>query len=123
MKNKNILIVEDDKDILYLYAFKLRAKGFDVRTAENGQEGLNECYKLTPDLILVDLFMPVMDGVALISKLRAEQKFAHLPIVVLTNVNKAEAPHELRFMRIESYVLKAHTTPTQLASIVHGLLT
>jgi CheY-like chemotaxis protein len=119
---KKLLIVEDDKDIRFLYSAKLRTSGYAVTEAENGLEGLEVCRELLPDLVLVDLSMPVMNGLELIKELRQDTKFAKLRIVVLTNLSKTEAPHELRYLNIETYILKVHTTPTQLAQLVNGIL-
>jgi len=113
--NHTILIVEDDQDILFLYSHKLQAKGFHVVTAQNGYDGLELCRTYSPDLVLVDLQMPIMDGLSMIKAMRASEDMAAIPVIILTNQDKSEAPHELRFLRIDSYIVKAHTTPIQLA--------
>lgn len=119
---KKILIVEDDKDIRFLYSAKLRINGYEVTEAENGLDGLKVCRQSKPDLILVDLSMPVMNGLDLVKELRQDSAFTSLKIIILTNLNKTEAPHELRYLNIETYILKVHTTPTQLTKLVADIL-
>lgn len=113
-----ILLAEDDPDVQFLYASKLRLSGYVVMTAHNGYEALNLLDKVTCDLALVDIRMPEMDGEELISRLRQHKNQSLLPVIILTNISKSEAPLGLRYMNINSYVLKVHTTPSQLVKLI-----
>lgn len=113
-----ILIVEDEPSIREMYAFKLKKAGFEIGLAANGSEGLKEAERFNPDLILLDLRMPVMDGQTMLRKLREEDWGKNILVIILTNVSQDEAPMELRLMRIEKYIVKAHYTPKQVLDIV-----
>lgn len=117
-----IAVVEDDQPIREMYAMKLRACGFAVSTAEDGQEGLALAKEFRPDLILLDLRMPVMDGVEMLKRLRAESWGQNILVIVLTNISHNEAPMDLRFLRIERYIVKAHHTPRQVVEIIYETL-
>ncbi len=79
-----ILLVDDEPDILEILEFNLRKEGFEVATAGNGEEGLRLARKLRPDLIVLDIMMPVMDGVEVCRQLRADSDFDNTVITFLT---------------------------------------
>ena len=84
MANKKVLIVDDEIHIVQVVAIKLRNNGFDVITAENGQEALDAAISEKPDLIITDFQMPIMNGLELVEKLRAEPDIADTPVIMLT---------------------------------------
>ena len=79
-----ILLVDDEPDILEILEFNLRKEGFEVATAGNGEEGLALARKFGPDLIVLDIMMPVMDGVEVCRQLRADPRFDNTVITFLT---------------------------------------
>jgi DNA-binding response OmpR family regulator len=117
-----ILIVEDDPQIQQIYEFKLGNSGFMVQTAANGEIGLASAQAFSPDLILLDLRMPVMSGDEMLEKLRAEDWGADMRVIILTNISKDEAPRNLGFLGVDRYVVKAHHTPSQVVEIVREVL-
>ncbi len=84
---KKILIIEDELPMLKALSDKFSREGFLVLEARNGEEGLNVALKTKPDLIILDLFMPVMDGKAMMEKLREDSWGKGVPIIILTNLN------------------------------------
>jgi DNA-binding response OmpR family regulator len=86
LKAGTILVVDDDPSMLDFLTQRLSPEGFAVSTASSGQEGINQAIALPPDLILLDLRMPVPDGVAVCKALRANQKTQRIPILVVTGV-------------------------------------
>jgi len=86
-KGKKILIIEDELPMLKALSDKFGLEGFSVLEARNGEEGLDVALKTKPDLILLDLFMPVMDGKAMMEKLRQDEWGKKVPIIILTNLN------------------------------------
>lgn len=105
-----------------MFAYKLRLEDFQVYEAEDGQQGLKVAKKENPDLILLDLKMPVMSGDKMLEKLRETDWGASIRVIILTNINKSEAPSSLRFLDVERYVLKAHSTPAQVVEVVKDVL-
>lgn len=117
-----ILIVEDNVALADLYQYKLEYEGFAVQVARNGEAGLEQAQAYEPDLILLDLKMPVMNGDEMLEKLRGEDWGSGMRVVILTNISKDEAPGTLRFLNVDRYVVKAHHTPTQIVDIVRDVL-
>ena len=117
-----IVVVEDEPSINDMYRMKLRLSGFDVQTAFNGEEGLRVIESHEPDLILLDLRMPVMSGDVMLEKLRETDKGADIRVIILTNISRDEAPHNLRFLHVDRYIVKAHHTPTQVIDVVKDVL-
>lgn len=79
-----ILYVEDNEDNIYMLSRRLKRKGFDVLIAENGQLGIELCLKEIPDLILMDLSLPIMDGWQAIAVIKNESSIKHIPIIALS---------------------------------------
>ena len=117
-----VLIVEDELSIREMYAYKLKASGYQVITAEDGQIGLNQAKKHLPDIILLDLRMPHLSGDKMLERLREHEWGANMRVVVLTNISKEEAPSILRFLSVDRYIVKAHTTPAEIVKIVDEVL-
>ncbi|MEI7437757.1 MAG: response regulator [bacterium] len=84
MANKNIFVVEDEEDILELLRFNLTREGFTVTTAENGEDAVKIILQKTPDLILLDLMLPGLDGLEVCRILKKDPKTAGIPIVMVT---------------------------------------
>lgn len=90
-KKQTILIVEDEKALLNIYAERFSEEGFLVLKASNGQEGLEAALKERPDIILLDILMPVMDGLTMMQKLREDKTWdVNVPIIFLTNLSAHE---------------------------------
>lgn len=117
-----ITVIEDDLPIALMYEMKLRQTGYDVSVAHNGEDGLELAENFKPNLILLDLKMPQMNGEEMLRKLREMDWGADIKVIILTNSSKAEAPSSLRFLNVERYVVKAHHTPGQVIDIVREVL-
>lgn len=88
---KKILIVEDDSDFQDIYQLYLRGESYQVLTAGNGKEGLAVLEKETPDIIILDLIMPVMDGEEFYVALRAQEKWRVIPVIIASVNEKMPA--------------------------------
>lgn len=117
-----IAIIEDDPVIRQMYLMKFEAAGFTVGTAENGQEGVALVEKLSPDIVLLDISMPVMNGDEALAAIRAEAWGKDVPVMILTNLGEEEAPKTLRALGIHSYIVKAELTPRQVVERVKKAL-
>jgi CheY-like chemotaxis protein len=113
----NILIVEDDMDLQNVYAMILGSQGYRVKTANDGLEGLNILHSFTPDLILLDYFMPVMDGKTFLQNYDASQ-FPNTKIILASNVSDQHIIDELLGLGAHTSVLKADLAPSQLLQLV-----
>lgn len=84
MKKKSILVVEDDEDIQQLVSYNLVKAGFDVECAETGEEGIRKIEAEVPDLVLLDLMLPGIDGSEICRQLRLNEEYRELPVIMLT---------------------------------------
>jgi two-component system alkaline phosphatase synthesis response regulator PhoP len=121
MKPK-IAIIEDDAEILQMYQLKFELDGFIVKTANNGKAGLELIKTFGPDLILVDIMMPEMNGEEMLLELRSQDWGKDFKVVVMTNVSRQEAPASMNNLGISHYVVKAEQTPAQVEDIVRDIL-
>lgn len=117
-----IAIVEDELSIQQMYKFKFEAEGFRVVVASDGRTGLQVVKDFRPDILLLDIKMPHMDGDEMLAKLRATAWGANIRVVILTNLSKDEAPTALRFLHVDRYIVKAHHTPAQVLAVTKEIL-
>lgn len=122
ISKKQILLIEDDRAITELYKYKLELHGLDVMCASNGLEGLKLVRDHGIDLILLDLRMPVMGGEEFLRRFRKEIDTSEIPVLVLTNISRDEAPKTLWHYGISGYFVKAHNTPADLLKEVIKVL-
>ncbi len=122
MKPTKIAIIEDDAVISQMYRMKFEAEGYEVQMAGNGRLGVELVEKMRPDIILLDLRMPEMDGAQALAQIRKHEWGKHIPVLILTNVGEEEAPKELAHLNVLSYIVKADLTPRQVTERVKEAL-
>ncbi len=84
MDKKKILLVDDEKDLAETVVFQLRISGYEAIVAYDGQEGLEKARKEKPDLIILDLMLPKMDGYKVCGLLKSDSRYAKIPIIMFT---------------------------------------
>lgn len=117
-----IAIIEDDAVISQMYRMKFETDGFDVQLANNGEKGVALVEHFSPDIILMDLQMPEMDGATALAAIRKNQWGKDVPVIILTNLGEEEAPKSLKDLGIHSYIVKAELTPRQVVQRVKDAL-
>ena len=115
---KKIAIIEDDQAISQMYRMKFESEGYQVETAENGKLGLELAEKMKPDMILLDIMMPEMNGDEMLAQMREQPWGKHIKVMVLTNVGEQELPKSLSSLGVLDIILKAELTPRQVADKV-----
>jgi DNA-binding response OmpR family regulator len=118
-----VAIIEDDAAISQMYRIKFEAEGYTVETAENGLLGLELAESMKPDIILLDLMMPEMSGLEMLTELRNRPWGKSIKVVILTNMGEQEAPEGIKELGVSAFILKADMTPRQVAEIVKEQLT
>jgi DNA-binding response OmpR family regulator len=113
-----VAIIEDDQAISQMYRIKFEAEGFEIETAENGILGLELAENMKPDIILLDLMMPEMNGDVMLAKLRATDWGKDMKVIILTNMGEQEIPPQVKELGVSAIILKADMTPRQVADIV-----
>ena len=113
-----IAIIEDDIAISQMYRMKFEVDGYEVETAENGKVGLKLIKDLKPDIVLLDLMMPEMNGEEMLAKLRETPYGHNVKVIILTNMGEQEIPKSIKNLGVEAVILKAHMTPREVEDIV-----
>lgn len=117
-----ILIVEDDPLMSRMYQKIFTFEGFEVCTAGDGQEGLDQAKLAKPTLILLDIMMPKMNGLEVLEKLKSDGELKTIPVIMLTNLaGQQDAETALQKGAIK-YIVKSEHEPKELAHIVKEIL-
>jgi DNA-binding response OmpR family regulator len=112
-----VLVVEDQEEIAALIKFKLTSSGYDVIYAENGREGLESARANTPDLILLDVMMPVMNGVEMLKVLKADPDLKSIPVIMLTAQSSEPAVVGGFKLGADDYITKPFKTQEFVARV------
>ncbi len=104
--NKKILLIDDEQDFIETVSFSLATGGFDVSTAPDGPSGIEKASTYKPDLIILDLMMPGMDGYEVAKRLKADKATADIPIIVLTATVTKELGQKVRETKAADYMTK-----------------
>lgn len=123
---KKVLVVEDEVEILTIYQQLLTEGGFDVSVATNGQEGLRKITEVAPNLIFLDIRMPIMDGKTMLSHLRNDAQymaFKNTPVVMLTNSGTSDNIRETETLGgANEFIIKSNIAPDEIVTIANRYL-
>jgi two-component system response regulator AdeR len=117
-----VLLIEDHPDIAALYQLKLQLEGYRVALARTGDAGLELAMSLLPDLILLDLHLPGVEGLELLAQFRMRDGTAKIPVVVISEDDSPELIAAAENLQASAYMVKARTLPSRLAEIVAAAL-
>jgi CheY-like chemotaxis protein len=120
--NNKILLIEDSKVVQQMYRSKLVLEQFSVTTADNGMEAIKILSKETPDIILLDLMMPVMDGYKVLQILKTDAKFADIPVLVFSARGQPEEVEKAIKLGAAGYIVKATTRPNEVVEQIKKVL-
>ena len=119
---KTILIIEDDKFLRELIVRKLTEEGFGVSEAVDGEEGIKKIKEEKPDLILLDLILPGIDGFEVLSKKKEDPALASIPVIILSNLGQKDDVEKGLKMGAVDYLIKAHFTPGEIIEKIKVVL-
>jgi sigma-B regulation protein RsbU (phosphoserine phosphatase) len=119
---KKILIAEDDKFLSSAYRLKLTKAGFEVTIASDGQQLLDILKNYFPDLILLDLVMPIVDGFDALKEIRANPKFKSIPIIVASNLGQKEDSDRAKALGATDFVIKSDLSLDMLIEKINKLI-
>ncbi len=117
-----ILLVEDDEMLHGMYTQKFKNQGYDIISAYDGAEGVKLSESEKPDLILLDVIMPKMDGFVALKKIRTNPVTKDIPVILLTNLGQEEDVRKGKELGANDYFIKANHTPQEVVDKVHNLL-
>lgn len=119
---KKVCIVDDDQDILGMYKLRFEQEGYEVVTAMDGEAGLALIRTADPDIVLLDLQMPKVDGMGVLDVLNQDPKLMTIPVIVLSNNNTDQMFEKISELgTVRYYIVKALTTPQKVIDIVAGV--
>ncbi|PJE76266.1 response regulator [Candidatus Uhrbacteria bacterium CG10_big_fil_rev_8_21_14_0_10_48_11] len=113
-QGKVVLIVEDDIPIAEMYAAELSLSGFTVEVANDGQAGLLAAVQKKPDIILLDILLPEMDGYDVLKKLKGDEKTRTIPVLLLSNLSQPEQIDRGKQLSAIDYLVKANHVPADI---------
>lgn len=119
---KKIVIIEDNSSLADIYKTRLELIGYTCFIAYNGITGLYFVQKALPDLVLLDLMVPDIAGDQILLRMRSSTWGKDIPVLIISNLNEADAPAGLRELGIAGYVVKANLSNDQLDQIVNNIL-
>lgn len=118
---KVILIIEDEKVLQDVYKIVLSSKGYQVHTANNGVEGLEQLKSVVPDMVLLDIFMPVMDGKEFMRNIDLND-YPNLKIVVYSNLYDVGTQEEMLGLGAKRFILKSSMAPHDLVTLAEEMV-
>lgn len=119
---KRIMLVEDDVFIRDIYETKLKQENFEVMMAEHGLDAFKKLDNFLPDLVLLDIVMPYMDGMDFLKAFRKEDKYKNIPVIMLSNLSDKERVTDAKNLGIGDYLIKSHFTPSEVVEKINALL-
>lgn len=119
---KTILIVEDDTFLRALIVKKLNEEGFQIMEAMDGESAINQLKEKTPDLILLDLILPGMDGFEILKHIKKNESSSSIPVIILSNLGQKEEIDRGLELGAEDFLIKAHFTPDEIIQKVRSVL-
>lgn len=111
---KKVLLIEDEPALVDLYKAKFSKEGFNVISALDSESGLQMARMEKPDFIILDILLPVRNGIAFLKKLRTEPEIAKIPVFVFSCFDEQEIKNQAFGLGVEDYMLKTKYTPDQL---------
>lgn len=119
---KKVLIVDDDAFLSGIYATKLELENFAVVSASDGEEGVKVALKEKPDIILMDVLMPKLDGFEALKRIKADPETKDIPVIMLTNLGQKEDVEKGLQEGAADYLIKAHFVPAEAVEKIKAVL-
>lgn len=120
--NKKILFVDDDELIIKTFKPELERSGFEVVTAIDGSQAISKAQSERPDAIVLDLMLPIMSGIEVLSKLKSDEKLKDIPVLVLTNYGTDENAKKALSLGAVDFILKYRFVPSEVVNKVREAL-
>jgi DNA-binding response OmpR family regulator len=119
----HLLMVEDDSFLREMYKTKLQSESFDVQVARDGVEGLEKIKELKPDMVLLDIMMPRMDGFEVLQTVKDDPELKDIPVILLTNLGQDSDVKKGKEMGAADYIIKSDATMAEVSDKVKSFFT
>lgn len=117
-----ILLIEDDSLIVKIYTTRLKADGYTIVSADNGEDGITKAEQEIPDLILLDVMMPKVDGFTVLQTLRQREEFKSTPIIMYSNLGQEVEAKRAMELGATEFITKANISPTELVNKIKSYI-
>lgn len=117
-----ILLIEDDPFLLSMYSTKFELENFLVMSAEDGEKGLALAKETNPDIILLDILLPKMNGFEVLEKLKTDSHTSNVPVILLTNLNQKDEIERGLSLGADDYLIKAHFMPSEVVAKIKKVI-
>ena len=117
-----VLVVEDETFLVKIYAVKLKKEGYEVSIANDGEEAVKMATELKPDLILLDLILPKMNGFEALERMRATETLKGTPVIVLSNLGQEEDIKRAEALGADDYLVKANFSIQDIVAKIRATL-
>ena len=117
-----VLVIEDDKFLRELIVRKLMKEGYDTDIAVDGEEGIKKIKEAKPDLVLLDLILPGIDGFEVLARKRKDPEISEIPVIILSNLGQKDEIERGFNLGAIDYLIKAHFTPREIIDKITSLL-
>lgn len=117
-----VLVVEDDTFLRELIVQKLDRSGYDIAEAIDGEEGVKQAKAEKPDIILLDLILPGIDGFEVLRQLKEDETLASIPVLILSNLGQKEDVEKGMKLGAKDFLIKAHFTPGEIVEKIKSIL-
>lgn len=117
-----IVLVEDDLPMVKMYSTKLLKENFEVVVAYDGEDGLAKIKEFGPDLVVLDLMVPKIGGMEVLTQLRADSKTKNLPVIILSNLSQDQDIEKAKQLGVKEFLVKANHTPSQVVEKIKTYL-
>ncbi len=114
---KKILLADDEEDIIKLVSSRLKHWGYEVLIARDGKEALDFIHQEKPDLVLLDITMPVLDGIEVSRRVKSDKTLKNISIILLTASTRASSPEVLKVSQADDYIIKPFESALLLEKI------
>ena len=121
-QKEKILIIEDDRFIAKMYQTKLSLEGYDVDVAENGALGIEKIKSFSPDLVLLDIIMPEVDGFGVLEAIREDDTIHSTQVIVMSNLAQEDHLKRAKALGAKDYIVKSQFTPMDVVKKIKEVL-
>jgi DNA-binding response OmpR family regulator len=120
--NIKILLIEDDPFLLKMYTTKFELEGFRVITADDGEKGIKTVLSEKPNIILLDLMLPKINGFDVLKRIKENEKTKNIPVILLTNLSQRDEIEKGFALGAVDYLIKAHFMPSEVVMKIKNIL-
>lgn len=119
---RHILIAEDDAFTTTVYTSRLKKDGYEVEIAPDGKRAWTKIKSRAPDLLLLDMDLPYINGYDLLKMIRENQAIKNLPVIIISNTKKGDLSHDISTLNVKQYLVKIETSLDEMVRVVKEIL-